>query len=162
MRVEAPALVARYAGAERRSGLVPPVPARSCAHTAVLARVRDGLPAIPGIRRGNALLPDLHPERHLSVRSIIVLRHSSVQRARGKWVRMRTRRQKKRMLSRGAPMTFVARPRCRCRLHARRHLAPRSSENPGSAGPITNALDSRRQKRAHSDGYLRPGFSPNR
>src|SRR3989442_11288920 len=37
MRVEVPALMGRYAGAGRRSGLVTPVPARSCAHTAAPA-----------------------------------------------------------------------------------------------------------------------------
>ncbi|MGF6943710.1 hypothetical protein BKA18_003502 [Streptomyces auratus] len=34
MRVEALALLRRYAGADRRSGPVPPVPARSSAHAA--------------------------------------------------------------------------------------------------------------------------------
>lgn len=108
----------RCAGADRRSGLVPPVPARSRAHTPArashvavapglpsvanpqrpsdgtggqdirpLARVHDGL---PGIHVGDARLAVFHPEHHLSIRSIIALRHSSVQRVRGKWMRMRS------------------------------------------------------------------------
>lgn len=91
MRVEALALLGRYAGADRRSGLVPPVLARSCAHTAArastwqwhpgcrhrripqrpsggtggqngpLARVHDSL---PGIHAGDKRLSVLHPEHH--------------------------------------------------------------------------------------------------
>jgi hypothetical protein len=46
MRVEALALLGRYAGADRRSGLVPPVLARSCAHGSpgVHVAVTPGLP----------------------------------------------------------------------------------------------------------------------
>jgi hypothetical protein len=48
MRVEVLALMGRYASADRRSGLVPPVPARSCSHTA--ARVSTWQ-SHPGCRR---------------------------------------------------------------------------------------------------------------
>ncbi|GAO12849.1 two-component histidine kinase [Streptomyces lydicamycinicus] len=51
-----------------------------------LARVHDGL---PGIHVGDARLAAFHPEHHLYIRRIIALRQS-VQRACGKWLRMRS------------------------------------------------------------------------
>lgn len=71
MRVEVLALLRRYAGTDRRSGLVPPVPARSCAHTAARAShvaMPRGLPSsadgLPGIHVGDERLSVLHPEDH--------------------------------------------------------------------------------------------------
>lgn len=108
MRVEALALLGRYAGADRRSGLVPPVPARSCVHTAARAstwqwhpgcrhrripqRPSDGTggrngPLATRPRQPSPAFTPATSDCQFYIRSIIALRHSSVRRARRKWMR---------------------------------------------------------------------------
>lgn len=81
MRVEALALLRRYAGADRRSGLVPPVLARSCAHTAGPAShlTVAATTACPEFTSATS-------DGEFYIRSIIALWHSSAQRARRKWM----------------------------------------------------------------------------
>lgn len=107
MRVEALALLGRYAGANRRSGLAPPVLARSSAHTAARAstwqwhpgcrhrRIPQRPSGAPAARMAlshasTTACPAFTPgtsDCQFYIRSIIALRHSSVRRARRKWMR---------------------------------------------------------------------------
>lgn len=107
MRVEALALLGRYAGADRRSGLVPPcwpAPARirqpgrprgSGTRAAVIGESLKGHRVAPAARMAlshasTTACPAFTPatsDCQFYIRSIIALGHSWVRRARRKWMR---------------------------------------------------------------------------
>lgn len=124
-----------------------------------LARVHDVCPAFTAATR----------DRQFSVRSLIstsgASSRSAILRCSGPAESGRGRgHQKKRMLSRGAPLTFVARRGCRCWLRARRNAALRISEMgvliSQQSTPWTQGTESKRTRMITSGRAFHPIDEP--